>query len=128
MIVKAAWWDVVDDLATRRLSAILRREGAPMKRAMRAWSRDPDLWKRRSAILCQVPLKEETDLVFLSAVIEPSLPSKEFFLRKAIGWALRSYAWTDPAEVARYVAANRSRMSGLSAREALKNVGGARWK
>ncbi len=122
MIVTAAWWDVVDDLATHRLSAILKREGAAMKMAMRAWSRSGNLWKRRSAILCQVPLREETDLAFLYAVIEPSLGSREFFLRKAIGWALRSYAWTDPAEVVRYVAANRSRMSGLSVREALKNV------
>lgn len=122
MIVRAAWWDVVDDLATHRLSEILRREPAPMKRAMRAWSRDENLWKRRSAILCQVPLKRETDLGFLYAVIEPSLSSKEFFLRKAIGWALRSYAWTDPKEIARYVEKNRSRLSGLSIREALKNV------
>ncbi len=123
MIVKAAWWDVVDDLATHRLSAIVLREPRTMKRAMRAWSRGENLWKRRSAILCQVPLKTETDLDFLYAVIDPSLRSKEFFLRKAIGWALRSYAWTDPAEVVRYVSENRARLSGLSIREALKNVG-----
>ena len=49
--------------------------------------------------------------------------SSEFFLRKAIGWALRQYAWTDPAEVRRYVAANEARLSGLSKREALKNIG-----
>jgi 3-methyladenine DNA glycosylase AlkD len=123
MIVTAAWWDVVDDLATHRLGEILKREAAPMKRAMRAWSRDGNLWKRRSAILCQVPLKSETDLRLLYDVIEPSLASKEFFLRKAIGWALRSYAWTDPDEIARFVKTNRARMSGLSIREALKNVG-----
>jgi 3-methyladenine DNA glycosylase AlkD len=125
MIVTAAWWDVVDDLATHRLSQILRREPAPMKKAMRAWSRAENIWKRRSAILCQIPLKKETDLDLLYATIEPSLASKEFFLRKAIGWALRHYAWTDPDEIARYVEANRSRLSGLSIREALKNVGRA---
>jgi len=122
MIVTAAWWDVVDDLATHRLSEVLRREPARMKRTMRSWSRGENLWKRRSAILCQVPLKRETDLGFLYEVIEPSLGAKEFFLRKAIGWALRSYAWTDPAEVVRYVERNRARLSGLSVREALKNV------
>ena len=122
MLVTAAWWDVVDDLATHRLSEILRSEPARMKRVMRIWSRDENLWKRRSAILCQVPLKRETDLRFLYEVIEPSLASREFFLRKAIGWALRSYAWTDPGEIARYVAANRDRLSPLSIREALKNV------
>jgi len=122
MIVTSAWWDVVDDVATHRLSLLLRLEPAAMKRTMRAWSRDRNLWKRRSAILCQVPLKKETDLDLLYAAIEPSLGSKEFFLRKAIGWALRQYAWTDAAEVVRYVEANRARLSGLSVREALKNV------
>ena len=57
------------------------------------------------AILCQLRFKEKTDLDLLYAVIAPALPSKEFFLRKAIGWALRQYAWTDPAEVRRYVRA-----------------------
>jgi 3-methyladenine DNA glycosylase AlkD len=50
------------------------------------------------------------------------MESKEFFLRKGIGWALREYAWTDPNEVQRYVAENADRLSGLSQREALKNV------
>ena len=53
---------------------------------------------------------------------DPRIGSKAFFLRKAIGWALRQYAWTDPAEVSRYVAENAGRLSGLSPREALKNV------
>jgi len=123
MIVTGAWWDVVDDVATHRLPNLLRRHPKPMRRAMLAWSRGDDLWKRRSAILCQIPFKEETDLRLLFACLEPSLPSKEFFLRKAIGWALRQYAWTDPEEVVRYVEENRARLSGLSIREALKNVG-----
>ena len=122
MIVTSAWWDVVDDIATHRLSELVRLFPAPAKRTMRAWSRDRSLWKRRSAILCQIPMKAETDLGLLYAVIEPSLSSKEFFLRKAIGWALRQYAWTDADEVVRYVEAHRMQLSGLSAREALKNV------
>ncbi|HEU5161528.1 MAG TPA: DNA alkylation repair protein [Thermoanaerobaculia bacterium] len=123
MIVSGAWWDFVDAIASHRLGAILRNEPAAMRRAMLAWSRDPDLWKRRSAILCQLGFKDATDLPLLYACIEPSLGSKEFFLRKAIGWALRQYAWTDPDEVRRYVRANEERMSGLTKREALKNVG-----
>lgn len=122
MIVTSAWWDVVDDLATHRLSELVGLRPAAMKRTMKAWSHGRNLWKRRSAILCQIPLKTRTDLDFLYAVIEPSLGSKEFFLRKAIGWALRQYAWTDPEEVVRYVDANRARLSPLSIREALKNV------
>src|SRR5512140_3087138 len=85
MIVSGAWWDVVDTLASNRLGEILRREGEPMKKTMLAWSEDGNLWKRRSAILCQIKLRHETDLELLYACIEPSIASREFFLRKAIG-------------------------------------------
>jgi 3-methyladenine DNA glycosylase AlkD len=125
MIVTGAWWDFVDAIAGQRLWAILQNEATEMKRVMLGWSTDADMWKRRSAILCQLRAKEQTDLDFLYACIAPSLDSKEFFLRKAIGWALRQYAWTDPAEVRRYVAEHADRLSGLSKREALKNVGAA---
>lgn len=123
MIVTGAWWDFVDTLASKRLGEILRSEPSPMRKAMRAWSRGEDMWKRRSAILCQITFKKDTDLGLLFELIEPSLPSKEFFLRKAIGWALRSYAWTDEKPIVRYVEKNRERLSPLSIREALKNVG-----
>jgi len=93
-----------------------------MRKKMFHWSRSQNLWKRRSAILCQLSFKTETDLDLLYAAIEPSLVSKEFFLQKAIGWALRQYAWTDPREVRRYVRANAARLSALSKREALKNI------
>jgi 3-methyladenine DNA glycosylase AlkD len=122
MIVDGAWWDYVDAIAGHRFWAVLQNDRAEMKARMLAWSRDDDMWKRRSAILCQLKAKAATDLDFLYACIEPSIASKEFFLRKAIGWALREYAWTDPEEVKRYVAANEHRLSGLSRREALKNV------
>ena len=125
MIVAGAWWDYVDAIATQRLWEILRHDRPAMRAAMMAWSRGDDIWKRRSAILCQIKAKAATDLDLLYACIAPSLDSRQFFLRKAIGWALRQYAWTDPAEVKRYVAANEARLSGLSRREALKNIGGA---
>jgi 3-methyladenine DNA glycosylase AlkD len=89
---------------------------------MLAWSRSKDLWKRRTSILCQLGFKAETDLGLLYECIAPSLGSREFFLQKAIGWALRQYAWTDGAEVRRYVRLNRDRLSALSSREALKNI------
>jgi 3-methyladenine DNA glycosylase AlkD len=122
LITGAAWWDIVDVLASHQLGAILRNEPAKMKKKMLAWSRDANMWRARSSILCQLGFKKDIDLDLLYACIEPSLASKEFFLRKAIGWALRQHAWTDPAEVKRYVARNRARMSGLSIREALKNI------
>jgi len=122
MIVTGAWWDLVDGIAGHRLGTLLRRFPREMKREMRAWSRSDDLWKRRSAILCQLTFKKATDLDLLYATIEPSLGSREFFLRKAIGWALRQYAWTDPTEIRRYVREHERQLSPLSKREALKNV------
>jgi 3-methyladenine DNA glycosylase AlkD len=122
MIVAGGWWDYVDSIVTQRFWPILQADREAMKRTMLVWSTEADMWKQRSAILCQIKAKKETDLPFLYACIEPSLGSKEFFLRKAIGWALRQYAWTDPEEVRHYVAANANRLSGLSKREALKNV------
>ena len=123
LIVTGAWWDYVDDVASHRIGPILRDFPAPMRRKMLSWSKSNNLWKRRSAILCQLGFKAETDLELLYACIEPSLGSNEFFLQKAIGWALRQYAWTDGAEIKKYVRLNRTRLSALSCREALKNLG-----
>jgi 3-methyladenine DNA glycosylase AlkD len=122
MIVTGAWWDYVDEIAANRVGPILRDYPVPMRRRMLAWSRSADMWKRRTAILCQLGSKAHTDLTLLYACIEPSLGSQEFFLRKAIGWALRQYARTDAAEVKRYVRHHRGRLSTLSAREALKHI------
>lgn len=122
MIVTGAWWDFVDTIAGRHLGDVLRAEPARMPKLMRRWARDEHMWKRRAAILCQLGFKRETDLKLLYDCIEPNLDDKQFFIRKAIGWALRQHAWTDPREVKRYVKANRDRLSNLSVREALKNV------
>jgi 3-methyladenine DNA glycosylase AlkD len=123
MIVTGAWWDYVDAIATDRLGFLLRRYPAGMQRRMLAWSRSEDMWKRRSAILCQIKFKADTDPDLLYACLQPSLASREFFLRKAIGWALRQYAWTHPQEVLRYVRLRQRELSPLSRREALRNIG-----
>lgn len=123
MIVTGAWWDYVDEIAANRVGPILRGYPAPMKKKILAWSKSEDIWKRRTSILCQLRFKRDTDLDLLYACIEPSLDSKEFFLRKGIGWALRQVAWSDPAEIRRYVRKHKDRLSGLSQREALKNIG-----
>ena len=123
MILTGAWWDFVDTIAKDRLGPLLERYPSQMRRKMLQWSKSPNLWKRRSAILCQLGFKRNTDLLLLYACIAPSLASKEFFLQKAIGWALRQYAWTNPAEVKRYVRQNAESLSALSKREALKNIG-----
>jgi len=122
LIVTGAWWDYVDLIATHRLGAILRHE-PKMKRILRGWAHSDDLWKRRAAILSQLLFKSETDLALLYDCIAPSIGSKEFFLRKGIGWALRQYARTDAEEVRRYVREHEDELSGLTKREALKQVG-----
>lgn len=121
LIVEGAWWDLVDELA-HRVGGILRTHPQPMRKLLLKWSQDENLWKRRVAILSQLEFEEATDAAFLYACIEPSLGSKEFFLRKAIGWALRQYAHTNPEEVRRYVREHESRLSPLSKREALKHL------
>ena len=123
MIVSGAWWDYVDAIASQRVGPILRKHPGQMKRLMRQWSRSDNIWKRRAAILCQLGAKGSTDLALLYDAIEPSLGEKEFFLRKAIGWALRQYAWTDPEAVRRFVKEHDCRLSALSKREALRNCG-----
>jgi 3-methyladenine DNA glycosylase AlkD len=120
LIVSGAWWDLVDPIATSRLPVLLVRDRARMSARLRTWARGDDMWLRRAAILSQLKLKRDTDLALLYDAIEPSIDSREFFLRKAVGWALREHAKTDAAEVLRYVHANRTRLSGLSQREALK--------
>jgi len=121
LIVTGAWWDYVDVLASHCLGELLRRHPREISKKMKEWSRSDNLWKRRSAILCQLQFKKDTDLKLLYACIAPSMDSTEFFLRKAIGWALRQYAWTDPVEIARYVRAHDAALSPLSKREALKH-------
>jgi 3-methyladenine DNA glycosylase AlkD len=122
MIVTGAWWDLVDNIAPSLVFGLLKTEREAMSETLRQWARDEDIWLRRSAIIAQLQAKQQTDLALLYDCIEPSMDSKEFFLRKAIGWALRQYARTDPAEVARYVSANAERLSPLSKREALKHI------
>jgi 3-methyladenine DNA glycosylase AlkD len=122
MITTGAWWDYVDELA-HHVGDLLRSHPKQVRPVMRAWSQDTDMWKRRVSITCQISFKKHTDLELLYANIEPNLADRSFWIRKAIGWALRAYAWTNPKEVERYVAANQARLSGLSRREALKNIG-----
>jgi 3-methyladenine DNA glycosylase AlkD len=122
MITTGAWWDYVDSIASHRLGELLRRYPKEMRAILLGWAVSDDLWKRRSAILAQLGFRGDTDLKLLYDCIRPSLARPEFFLRKAIGWALRQHAWTDPREVTRFVKAHEKELSPLSRREALKNV------
>ena len=89
---------------------------------MKIWRKSDNFWLRRTTLLFQLGYKAETDFELLCAIIEENLGSDEFFINKAIGWALRQYAWTEPKKVQAYVKATGG-LSPLSRREALKNVG-----
>ena len=109
-----AWWDLVDEVATRLVGEL------ELERFLRSWSTDADMWKRRTAIIAQITRKERTDAELLFDCIEPNRADREFFIRKAIGWALREYAKVDPADVERYCASVE--LSPLSRREALRSL------
>lgn len=119
LVVSGAWWDLVDELATV-VGELLRRYPKQMRPLMRRWSRDPNLWKRRVSIICQLRFKRDTDLDLLYSNIEPNLADKDFFIRKAIGWALREYAYTAPEAVRAFL--DRVELSPLSVREASKHL------
>ena len=112
-----AWWDVVDACA-HRICLLLRRHPGPMAELLRTWSRDPDLWHRRLAIIGQLDAREHTDVQLLRECILVNAGDPEFFIRKAIGWALRQYARTDPVWVRAFLAEHADVLSSLSIREA----------
>ena len=86
------------------------------------WSRDGDFWIRRLAILHQLGRKAATDTASLEAILTANLGSGEFFINKAIGWALRDYSKTDPDWVSQFIARYRNQMNALSIREGSKYI------
>ena len=121
LIVTGAWWDFVDEVASRRIGPLVRAYPGELVPIMRAWSRDPDRWKRRTSIICQLGSKRDTDTELLTDAIEANIVDPDFFLRKGIGWALRQFAKTEPAWVRAFVDAH-PRLSPLSKREATKHL------
>ena len=89
---------------------------------MRAWAVDDDLWLRRTSVICQISHGTDVDRDLLTFAIERNLDDPSFWLRKAIGWALRQHARVDPAWVRAYVDSLGDRLSGLSRREATKHL------
>ena len=122
LIVTGAWWDHVDELASNRIGPILLSHNEIITPIVRGWATEDDLWLRRTAIISQLTFKEQTDLALLREAIEPNLADTSFWIRKAIGWALRQHARTDPDWVRATVAEYGAQLSGLSRREALKHL------
>ena len=123
LVVTGAWWDLVDETAAHLVGGVLGGHRADTTPVVRSWSRDDDLWLRRTSVLAQLRHRADTDTGLLRDVIEANVDDTSFWLRKAIGWALRSYAATDPDWVRAEVARLGPRLSGLSRREAIKHLG-----
>ncbi len=121
IIRSGAWWDFVDGVA-HRICTLLQAHRPAMTDVLTAWSRDGDFWIRRASITSQLKAKEATDRALLRGVIDANLDDPEFFIRKAIGWALREFAKTDPEWVRTFVADHAGRLSPLSRREALRHL------
>lgn len=121
LIITKSWWDTVDTIAGNTVGAMFMRFPAVKRKYLKKWRNSNNFWLRRTTLLFQLGYKEETDFDLLCEIIKENLGSDEFFINKAIGWALRQYAWTNPAPVKKFVKATKE-LSSLSRKEALKNI------
>lgn len=120
LITTKSWWDTVDYLASHTMGDHLTKYPELIPDYAGRWIESKDLWLRRTAILYQLRYKNRTDVERLFDNIIRCKDEKEFFIRKAIGWALREYSKTDEEAVTRFV--SDTPLSPLSKREALKYV------
>ena len=120
LIVTKSWWDTVDLLAKVIGSLIIRIKG--YDQIMLEWSKDSNIWLRRVAILYQLSLKDKVDKQVLDEILVNNLGDSEFFINKAVGWALRDYSKYNPEWVREFIKKNKENMANLSIREASKYI------
>ena len=120
LIVTKSWWDTVDLLAKVIGSLIIRIKG--YDQIMLEWSKDSNIWLRRVAILYQLSLKDKVDKQVLDKILVNNLGDSEFFINKAVGWALRDYSKYNPEWVREFIKKNKENMANLSIREASKYI------
>lgn len=119
LVITKSWWETVDTLVKVFTDLYLRYPNE-MTQIMLTWSEDSNLWVKRIALEFQLLLKKQTDTELLAKIIRNNLGSDEFFINKAIGWALRDYSKTDPKWVAEFIATYHNELSTLSIREGSK--------
>ena len=122
LVIEGAWWDLVDETAIKLVGRTLAKDRPGVTPVVEAWVVDEDLWLRRSSIICQVGHKDDVDQSLLARACEANLSDEDFFIRKAIGWALRDHARVAPDWVAAFCEAHRGELSNLSYREATKHL------
>jgi 3-methyladenine DNA glycosylase AlkD len=118
-ITTHSWWDTVDLLASRGLGPWLKKNPALEKPTIARWRQHPNLWLNRSCLLYQLHYGQSTDFELLKSLCLDYASTKEFFIQKAMGWALRHYARTNAAGVVEFVTSHA--LPSLSKREALKH-------
>ena len=121
LITTKSWWDTVDTLAAHTVGALVAAT-PKLGATMDEWIDSENMWVVRTAILHQLTYKRRTNADRLFDYCLRRSVDTEFFIRKAIGWALREYSKSDPDAVQRFVTDNERRLSGLSKREALKRI------
>ena len=120
LIETNSWWDTVDSVAAWTVGPLVFNN-PQLASDMDDWIDDENIWVARTAILHQLSFKESTDAARLFAYAQIRATDTEFFIRKAIGWALRQFARVEPDSVREFVAAN-PQLSGLTRREAMKHL------
>ncbi|MBM7690609.1 3-methyladenine DNA glycosylase AlkD [Peribacillus deserti] len=118
LVITKSWWDTVDSIAPPIIGEIAMRFPEAADEYIENWAVDENMWLRRTAILFQLKYKNNTDVERLYRYIRLNADSKEFFIQKAIGWALREYSKTDPASVRRFI--ETTALAKLSIREGSK--------
>lgn len=122
MVRSGAWWDFIDPIASALIGTVLLAERQSVAPLLYKWIEDESLWIRRSAILSQLKHKTATDKSMLFQFCLATMHENEFFIRKAIGWALREYSYTEPQLVKEFLLSNKNKLSPLSFREGAKHL------
>ena len=120
LITQNSWWDTVDFIAKQILGKYLLKYPEEVPNVISKFSASKDMWLNRSAILFQLGYKSNTNEDILFKQCEIHKHSEEFFIQKAIGWALREYGKTNPESVLNFV--NSTPLKPLSQREAIRNI------
>ena len=125
LVVTKSWWDTVDDLAANVVGELVKRH-PELHREMDRWIESENIWLARAAILHQLRYRSDTDAARLFAYCLRRATDREFFIRKAIGWALREYTKTDHRAVLAFLRENDASLATLSKREAMKWIDASR--
>ena len=124
LLLRDAWWETVDGLSAviADVMHVAVQQNPNAAATMDVWLKHPSHWVRRSAMLHQLGWRLDTDTTRLFGYAAQLADEKEFFIRKAIGWALRDYARWNPQAVTDFLVEHRARLSGLTVREAAKHL------